>query len=266
MAIINGQYVNDTIPENFTDQSVTGIAPGRKDWSDSKLAQYNYLLKQQEQAYNLQLWNLSNEYNSPTKQMKRYQDAGLNPFLIYGQQNTASAPASASALSFRSGGNFNKGLQSGLQAIGQIMNTVKAARETYDYMKYGSETSRWNMIATQEAAYQRKLDVAWNDWLLHGDNMIYGDTTRLPQGPRASRYQTDTNLAGQRIAQLKQLISASVTGEERTRALQALDDYRLSIMKGQNDAVLNINTGRPGLDAFLQLLSYFLLNNARSFF
>lgn len=38
---------------------------------------------------NLQFWNMQNEYNSPAAQMQRFKDAGLNPALIYGQQNTA---------------------------------------------------------------------------------------------------------------------------------------------------------------------------------
>lgn len=38
-------------------------------------------------------WNRVNEYNSPQAQMKRFQDAGLNPNLIYGQSNTAQGMA-----------------------------------------------------------------------------------------------------------------------------------------------------------------------------
>jgi hypothetical protein len=36
-------------------------------------------------------WNRVNLYNAPKQQMQRYQDAGLNPNLIYGQQNNAPA-------------------------------------------------------------------------------------------------------------------------------------------------------------------------------
>lgn len=39
--------------------------------------------------YLLQDWYRQNAYNSPAQQMKRYEAAGLNPNLIYGQQNTA---------------------------------------------------------------------------------------------------------------------------------------------------------------------------------
>jgi len=36
----------------------------------------------------LEFWGVQNAYNSPQQQMQRYQAAGLNPNLIYGQSNT----------------------------------------------------------------------------------------------------------------------------------------------------------------------------------
>ena len=36
-------------------------------------------------------WNMENAYNTPSAQMQRYQAAGLNPNLIYQQENTAGA-------------------------------------------------------------------------------------------------------------------------------------------------------------------------------
>lgn len=52
-------------------------------------------LAQQQNQYNLEMWNLQNEYNSPQAQMQRFAEAGLNPNLIYGQGtsgNSSSAP------------------------------------------------------------------------------------------------------------------------------------------------------------------------------
>lgn len=55
-------------------------------------------------AYNrtLDMWNKANEYNSPTAQMERLKQAGLNPNLVYGngattQASTPSAPQASSA-------------------------------------------------------------------------------------------------------------------------------------------------------------------------
>jgi len=42
---------------------------------------------------NIKFWNMQNEYNSPQAQMARFQEAGLNPHLIYGQGNPGNAGA-----------------------------------------------------------------------------------------------------------------------------------------------------------------------------
>lgn len=39
----------------------------------------------------LDMWNMQNAYNSPQAQMQRFQAAGLNPHLIYGQGNAGNA-------------------------------------------------------------------------------------------------------------------------------------------------------------------------------
>jgi len=49
-------------------------------------AQYNRQRKD-----SLADWNMQNEYNSPSAQMQRYKDAGLNPHLIYGNAQGATA-------------------------------------------------------------------------------------------------------------------------------------------------------------------------------
>lgn len=55
--------------------------------------QYSYSKKLQDQQnqFNLDMWNLQNEYNSPAAQMKRFEEAGLNPALIYSQGNPGNA-------------------------------------------------------------------------------------------------------------------------------------------------------------------------------
>lgn len=52
----------------------------------------------------VELWNMENQYNTPSAQMARYSAAGLNPNLIYGQQQLgASVPAVGAASSSVSG-------------------------------------------------------------------------------------------------------------------------------------------------------------------
>lgn len=68
------------------------------------LSEYAYDREMQqwerENQANLDFWNMQNSYNSPAEQMKRYQAAGLNPNLIYGQSNTADQLTAASSPSY----------------------------------------------------------------------------------------------------------------------------------------------------------------------
>lgn len=58
--------------------------------ANRKMAEYQY-------SKDLEMWNRANAYNDPSAQMQRYQNAGLNPNLIYGT-GTASAGNTATAL------------------------------------------------------------------------------------------------------------------------------------------------------------------------
>lgn len=58
---------------------------------NQKTRQYNLMLAQLQNQWNQQQWERENAYNSPIAQMQRYKDAGLNPNLIYGQENLSAA-------------------------------------------------------------------------------------------------------------------------------------------------------------------------------
>lgn len=76
--------------------AVTGFADSRR---QAKTAERNTKLtirankEAAELAYQRQqeMWHMQNAYNSPQAQMQRYQDAGLNPHLIYGQGSPGNA-------------------------------------------------------------------------------------------------------------------------------------------------------------------------------
>lgn len=62
--------------------------------------EYNWEMAKWQNATNIENWKMQNEYNSPSAQMQRLQEAGLNPNLVYdkGATTTASSlPAAPSA-------------------------------------------------------------------------------------------------------------------------------------------------------------------------
>lgn len=59
----------------------------------------NYKMFQEQQKYNYDMWNMNNRYNSPTSQVQRALEAGLNPYFNTGDLVSASntsAPSSPS--------------------------------------------------------------------------------------------------------------------------------------------------------------------------
>ena len=75
--------------------STPGVLPWKDSWIDFAT---QYSLAQQAFENNKEMWNLMNEYNSPSSQMARYKAAGLNPMLMYqqGSSGNASSPVSYS--------------------------------------------------------------------------------------------------------------------------------------------------------------------------
>lgn len=65
----------------------------------------------------IRFWNMQNEYNKPVNQMKRFEEAGLNPNLIYTQGNAGNAGAVGSARAGESGANSLAKVASTVQAI-----------------------------------------------------------------------------------------------------------------------------------------------------
>lgn len=58
---------------------------------NQKTRQYNLMLAQLQNQWNIDQWNRENAYNDPTAMMQRYANAGLNKNLIYSQGNLSAA-------------------------------------------------------------------------------------------------------------------------------------------------------------------------------
>ena len=256
MPIINGSYQFQPLGDQRSVQNQVFGGYTRRDMSDYSQAAYNYLMQQQQQAYELDMWNLKNQYDSPAAQMQRYQDAGLNPNLIYGQQNTSGNAPTGAPAQFRSTGTFSRNVQQAQQIIGQVMNIVKTARDTYDYMKYGRTESAWSAQLPRLQGEAMSLNNLWQQWLLGRT-----DDSGVPkEAPQRKLWETQYNSADANFRRLQALAGLIPDQKARTQALKALDDKRLAIMQGQNDAVLNIHTGNPTVDSWLRALMYFAMS------
>lgn len=63
--------------------------------------EFNERMMQKQMDYNTLMWNKQNEYNSPSAQVQRFRDAGLNPYMMMngGSAGNAQAAGSTSAAS-----------------------------------------------------------------------------------------------------------------------------------------------------------------------
>lgn len=84
---------------------------GAQHWNNQQVerankAQQQHTIDMYERARrdNERQWHMQNEYNSPSSQMKRYQEAGLNPNLIYG---SGGAAQNSSPMPSVSGGSYS---------------------------------------------------------------------------------------------------------------------------------------------------------------
>lgn len=89
---------------NTAIQAATNVANtisvAKQNKKDRKFTEKMY---EKQKADNIDFWNMQNTYNSPQEQMKRLQQAGLNPNLVYGDGvtgNVASAPDSVQPKEF----------------------------------------------------------------------------------------------------------------------------------------------------------------------
>lgn len=67
---------------------INAIGAGRQNKKSRQFAEHMY---NRQHADNLAFWHMQNQYNDPSAQMKRLQQAGLNPSLLYGGSSAGAA-------------------------------------------------------------------------------------------------------------------------------------------------------------------------------
>jgi hypothetical protein len=105
---------------------------------NKKNRQFSEKMYEKQKADSYVAWTAQNEYNSPKAQMSRFQEAGLNPNLIYGQGNSGNSGAVSTpdvqtpqTRSPEWGNAFQGAAQGSLQYMNQIYD-IKIKQATYD--------------------------------------------------------------------------------------------------------------------------------------
>lgn len=122
-----------------------------------EIAKYNAQaqkdLAEYQNAYNLEMWNKENEYNTPAAQMQRYQDAGLNPNLIYGQGNSGNASSVPQAATYNPSLNYQKQPNTFGNSLAQTSDAFVDSLFKMDQLKqqHALNKARISQIETQNA-------------------------------------------------------------------------------------------------------------------
>lgn len=119
------------------------------------------------------MWNKQNAYNTPTMQMKRLRDAGLNPALMYGKGTTGNAEKPLPYQQMKTpsiGANMNQAMVAGTQIdlvrSQKALNEANAFAKTIEaYLKGGGSKER----AT--AMFEKQMDNLQQDTNLKIQNI-----------------------------------------------------------------------------------------------
>lgn len=102
-------------------------------------------LAKYQNEWNLAQWERENAYNHPMQQMQRYREAGLNPNLIYGQQNLSASSPSAATPDLKPVPR-NKGLANFLEKL-NVQNIM---------MDIDLKEAQMNLLNSQSGYYQEQ--------------------------------------------------------------------------------------------------------------
>lgn len=177
---------------------------------------------------NIQNWQMQNEYNNPFNQMKRLQEAGLNPNLMYGNGsastgNATSAPDAASVNSApmsapRANFDFSRLGTDAMQAaisLRQQDNNDKLAQSQVDYNRA--------KVATEEAkALNLMAGTDLTKWDIEKGQMLF-DILKGNEEKRGQLMQSQIDSNTQGIAESNSRIRVNEkTAEEKSANIQLI--------------------------------------------
>lgn len=163
--------------------------------SNLELAKYSF-------DRSMAAWREQSEYNSPLNQLKRYQEAGLNPNLIYGQMNEGNA-SSAPQMSTPTSGRVSP-----IDLLGQYaqIQNLQADMEVKQAQAANLRAAARNQAA--QTAYNNAREVAQNlqNKLQAFNNQLIFDNKDAYSSAYLSRFTTMSFEAKQAVAKYNSLL------------------------------------------------------------
>lgn len=182
--------------------------------------------------WNLEQWNRENEYNTPSAQLARLKNAGLNPNLIYGNGSAVTTSASSPRASGAQFQNENTGLSQGVSgALALAMNVLMQQQEM-------------NKVSAQSDLLREQKELA-----ILNQNYVSANTLR--SGAQTEYYNTSAGLNKSRTEML-------------THQIENIDaNTLLTYAKAHGQGIYNNNAEQMYAERLRLLRSQGDLNNAQ---
>lgn len=222
---------------------------------NAQAQKYNMETMAQENRYAVENWLMQQEYNSPENQLKRVQEAGLNPNLVMGQSNVTNA--SNSAPSTPSGNSPSGGSADAMPTDISRLNPIQRAFEgavqglqtSLQYQNISQDISNKRAVqANTEADTRKKLQET-----LEGQQRTYSIML-----DNYKKHFENTKLAEQYFIKLEQQ-KADI---DRTYA--ALENLQENSVFTRNNADLVISQKKETDKKAVKLDSEIALNTIRA--
>lgn len=251
----------DAYMQEVTGYNPASAASGKGGNDRTRQLSSDWATMYYQNAYNTAVMNYMNEYNSPLQQMLRYQEAGINPFLAAAENGNMSSthPGGTPKGAFVAPSNAENA-RTAMQGINTLRQVLDTSQDIYDYIEYGAPSHKQQLVnlALQGdlLGYQGSLTLeklrtaaAEANWSEYWNGSEFG----AEYSPRAKYMEDSTLRMEAQIEQLQALVNVIYPSQEAANmARAALDTYKTALMKGENDAILEIDTGYPELDSVLK--------------
>lgn len=238
---------------------------------------YNRKRQQEAQKWSEQMWNKQNEYNLPINQIKRLQEAGINPNLAFGSAASAMGTTVPSVPRYSDAPDFGAAVSSGIRGYMerryermQVLNNIREQNANIVEKEMDNETKSLllddyramkrseyalgnlkNMV--DRSLYERnanlKTDFLSAQWLNELDKYF----AHVP-GAQASHYRSMDNLLAEKTASEHEdfLLKRSKGRFERGYYDRGLNPYETSTIAGALRTIFGIaeTIDKSGDDVF----------------
>lgn len=238
----------------------TGFASGivNNVWSDvrqNKAFAQNKEMAQLQNQYNIQQWDRENVYNSPQAQMERYKAAGLNPNLIYGQQNfSAQSPELVGSIAPKQAAQGSPVLDTTAVTAAQQGALLEAQRENVEAdtaLKNAEsiKTNTENEYIPMDYAIRKLL--ADNEIRLTDKEIEQLDQSIQESKAQAAKIAQDTEYIKKQVEHYDEFVKAQIdqlTSNAKLSRAEAMEIYKLVEQKAQ---LLVAQTGEANASKWL---------------